>query len=92
MTQVNPGFFHALNLKTELENSHGTDTSEAAQYLSRVMGRPMQEKPVELWRTYLRRYRRAQWSGYKASLEWEETRHVLLESYMVQSKPVKHCI
>ncbi|XP_031422168.1 zinc finger protein castor homolog 1 isoform X3 [Clupea harengus] len=56
MTQVNPGFFHALNLKTELENSHGTDTSEAAQYLSRVMGRPMQEKPVELWRTYLRRF------------------------------------
>ncbi|XP_076132189.1 zinc finger protein castor homolog 1 isoform X11 [Alosa pseudoharengus] len=56
MTQVNPGFFSALNLKTELENNQGTDTSEAAQYLCRVMGRPLPEKPVELWRTYLRRF------------------------------------
>ncbi|XP_062397693.1 zinc finger protein castor homolog 1 isoform X7 [Sardina pilchardus] len=53
---VNPGFFSALNLKTELENNQGADTSEVGQYLSRVMGRPMQEKPVELWRTYLRRF------------------------------------
>ncbi|XP_063064972.1 zinc finger protein castor homolog 1 isoform X2 [Engraulis encrasicolus] len=57
MSQVNPGFFSALNLKTELENSqHTTDTSEAAQYLSRVMGRPLPEKTVELWKNYLRRF------------------------------------
>lgn len=61
MTQVNPGFFNALNLKTELENNQGTDTSEAAQYLCRVMGRPLPEKPVELWKTYLRRYTTVDW-------------------------------
>uniref|UniRef100_A0A8C9S0A3 Castor zinc finger 1 n=1 Tax=Scleropages formosus TaxID=113540 RepID=A0A8C9S0A3_SCLFO len=56
MSQVNAGFFGGLNLKTELEGSSGTDGSEAAQYLSRVMKRPPQDKPVELWRTYLRRF------------------------------------
>lgn len=54
--QMNAGFFSALNLKTEMEIGQGADTSEAAQYLSRIMKRPMPDKPSELWRTYLRRY------------------------------------
>ncbi|XP_030623560.1 zinc finger protein castor homolog 1 [Chanos chanos] len=56
MTQVNPNFFSALNLKSELEGGQGTDHSEAAQYLSRVMKKQAPEKPAELWRTYLRRF------------------------------------
>ncbi|XP_051961205.1 zinc finger protein castor homolog 1 isoform X4 [Xyrauchen texanus] len=56
MTHVNPGFFGALNLKSELEGAQAADGSEAAQYLSRVMKRSAPEKPVELWRTYLHRY------------------------------------
>ncbi|XP_066528054.1 zinc finger protein castor homolog 1 isoform X3 [Hoplias malabaricus] len=56
MTQVNPGFFNALNLKSELEGGQAPETSEAAQYLSRLMKRPAPEKTTELWRTYLRRY------------------------------------
>ncbi|KAM9751855.1 zinc finger protein castor homolog 1 isoform 6-T12 [Menidia menidia] len=56
MSQVNPALFNAMNLKTELEGSQGTDTSEAAQYLNRVLKRPLQEKPTEIWRTYLRRF------------------------------------
>ncbi|XP_029011016.1 zinc finger protein castor homolog 1 isoform X2 [Betta splendens] len=54
MSQVNPAVFNALNLKTELDAGQGSDTSEAAQYLSRVLKRP--EKPSEIWRTYLRRF------------------------------------
>uniref|UniRef100_W5MHS6 Castor zinc finger 1 n=1 Tax=Lepisosteus oculatus TaxID=7918 RepID=W5MHS6_LEPOC len=56
MSQVNPAFISALSLKTELEGSQPGDSSELAQYLSRVMKVPVQEKPVELWKTYLRRY------------------------------------
>ncbi|XP_066546513.1 zinc finger protein castor homolog 1 isoform X3 [Amia ocellicauda] len=56
MSHVNPAFFSALHLKTELEGGQGGDGSEAAQYLSRVMKTHVQEKPVEFWRTYLRRF------------------------------------
>ncbi|GAA6087329.1 zinc finger protein castor homolog 1 isoform X4 [Tachysurus ichikawai] len=56
MSQVNPGFFSALNLKSELESSQAADSSDAAQYLSRLIKRPVPEKPIELWKTYLRRY------------------------------------
>ncbi|XP_051518109.1 zinc finger protein castor homolog 1-like isoform X3 [Myxocyprinus asiaticus] len=56
MTHVNPGFFSALDLKSELEGAQAADGSEAAQYLCRVMKRSGPEKPVELWRTYLHRY------------------------------------
>ncbi|KAJ8371085.1 hypothetical protein SKAU_G00111130 [Synaphobranchus kaupii] len=56
MSQVNAGFFSGMNLKAELEGSQAADNSEAAQYLSRVMKRPVQDKPIELWRTYLRRF------------------------------------
>ncbi|XP_029363123.1 zinc finger protein castor homolog 1 isoform X3 [Echeneis naucrates] len=56
MSQVNPVLFNAMNLKTELEAGHGSDTSEAAQYLNRVLKRPLAEKPTEIWRTYLRRF------------------------------------
>ncbi|XP_019907437.1 zinc finger protein castor homolog 1 isoform X5 [Esox lucius] len=56
MNKMNAGFFSALNLKTEQESSQGADTSEAAQYLSRIMKRPVPDKPTELWRTYLRRF------------------------------------
>ncbi|XP_008280800.1 zinc finger protein castor homolog 1 isoform X3 [Stegastes partitus] len=56
MSQVNPALFNAMNLKTELEAGQGSDTSEAAQYLNRVLKRPMPEKPTEIWRTYLRRF------------------------------------
>ncbi|XP_045552092.1 zinc finger protein castor homolog 1 isoform X4 [Salmo salar] len=56
MNKMNAGFFSALNLKTEMEIGQGADTSEAAQYLSRIMKRPMPDKPSELWRTYLRRF------------------------------------
>ncbi|KAJ3587150.1 hypothetical protein NHX12_013540, partial [Muraenolepis orangiensis] len=58
MSQVNPALFNAMHLKTELEGGGpGLDGSEAAQYLSRIMRRQQQmEKPVEIWRTYLRRF------------------------------------
>ncbi|KAI1892609.1 hypothetical protein AGOR_G00135340 [Albula goreensis] len=56
MSQVNAGFFSGMNVKAEMEGGQGVDNSEAAQYLSRVMKRPQQEKPAELWRTYLRRF------------------------------------
>lgn len=56
MTHVNPSFFSALNLKSDLEGGQVGENSEAAQYLSRLMKRPVPEKPTELWRTYLRRY------------------------------------
>uniref|UniRef100_UPI003AAA7811 zinc finger protein castor homolog 1 n=1 Tax=Centroberyx gerrardi TaxID=166262 RepID=UPI003AAA7811 len=56
MSQVNPALLNAMNLKTELEAGQGTDTSEAAQYLSRIMKRPQPDKPTEIWRTYLRRF------------------------------------
>ncbi|XP_061114808.1 zinc finger protein castor homolog 1 isoform X3 [Conger conger] len=56
MSQVNPGFFSGMSLKAELEGGHGVDNSEAAQYLSRAMKRPIQDKASELWRTYLRRF------------------------------------
>uniref|UniRef100_A0A3Q1F2A5 Castor zinc finger 1 n=1 Tax=Acanthochromis polyacanthus TaxID=80966 RepID=A0A3Q1F2A5_9TELE len=56
MSQVNPALFNAMNLKTELEAGQGSDTSEAAQYLNRVLKRPLPEKPTEIWRTYLRRF------------------------------------
>lgn len=55
MSQVNPGFFSALNLKSELESSQAADSSDAAQYLSRLIKRSVPEKPAELWKTYLRR-------------------------------------
>ncbi|KAF4078041.1 hypothetical protein AMELA_G00194850 [Ameiurus melas] len=55
MSQVNPGFFSALNLKSELESGQAADSSDAAQYLSRLVKRPVLEKPTE-WKTYLRRY------------------------------------
>lgn len=55
MSQVNPGFFSALNLKSELESSQAADSSDAAQYLSKLIKRPVLEKPTELWKTYLRR-------------------------------------
>ncbi|XP_076019583.1 zinc finger protein castor homolog 1 isoform X1 [Genypterus blacodes] len=56
MSQVNPALFNAMNLKTELDGGPGADTSEAAQYLSRVLKRPQLEKHNEMWRTYLRRF------------------------------------
>uniref|UniRef100_A0A3Q1K3M3 C2H2-type domain-containing protein n=1 Tax=Anabas testudineus TaxID=64144 RepID=A0A3Q1K3M3_ANATE len=56
MSQVNPAVFNAMNLKTELEAGQGSDNSEAAQYLNRVLKRPLPEKPSEIWRTYLRRF------------------------------------
>ncbi|KAL1021153.1 hypothetical protein UPYG_G00009490 [Umbra pygmaea] len=56
MNKMNTGFFSALNLKTEQESSQGADNSEAAQYLSRIMKRPVPDKPSEIWRTYLRRF------------------------------------
>uniref|UniRef100_A0A3B3BAL1 Castor zinc finger 1 n=1 Tax=Oryzias melastigma TaxID=30732 RepID=A0A3B3BAL1_ORYME len=56
MSQANPALFSAMNLKTELEGGQGSDTSEAAQYLNRVLKRPQPEKPTEIWRTYLRRF------------------------------------
>ncbi|XP_017273267.1 zinc finger protein castor homolog 1 isoform X4 [Kryptolebias marmoratus] len=54
MSQVNPALFNAINLKTELEGGQANDSSEAAQYLNRVLKRP--ENPTEIWRTYLRRF------------------------------------
>uniref|UniRef100_A0A8C6M953 Castor zinc finger 1 n=1 Tax=Nothobranchius furzeri TaxID=105023 RepID=A0A8C6M953_NOTFU len=54
MSQVNPALFNAMHLKTELEGGQANDSSEAAQYLSRVLKRP--ENPSEIWRTYLRRF------------------------------------
>uniref|UniRef100_A0AAR2K267 C2H2-type domain-containing protein n=1 Tax=Pygocentrus nattereri TaxID=42514 RepID=A0AAR2K267_PYGNA len=56
MTQVNPGFFSALTMKSELEGGQAPENSETVQYLSRLMKRPAPEKPAELWKTYLRRY------------------------------------
>nr|XP_020471210.1 LOW QUALITY PROTEIN: zinc finger protein castor homolog 1 [Monopterus albus] len=56
MSQVNPALFNAMKLKTELEPGQGSDTSEAGQYLNRVLKRPLPEKPTEIWRTYLRRF------------------------------------
>ncbi|XP_011475253.1 zinc finger protein castor homolog 1 isoform X2 [Oryzias latipes] len=56
MSQTNPALFSAMNLKSELEGGQGNDTSEAAQYLNRVLKRPQPEKPTEIWRTYLRRF------------------------------------
>ncbi|CAK6951270.1 zinc finger protein castor homolog 1 isoform X2 [Scomber scombrus] len=56
MSEVNPALFNAMNLKTELETGQGSDTSEAAQYLNRVLKRPMADKHTEIWRTYLRRF------------------------------------
>ncbi|XP_005915036.1 zinc finger protein castor homolog 1 isoform X3 [Haplochromis burtoni] len=56
MSQVNPALFNAMNLKTELEAGEGGDTSEAGQYLSKVLKRPLAEKANEIWRTYLRRF------------------------------------
>ncbi|KAM8830673.1 zinc finger protein castor homolog 1 isoform 1-T1 [Synchiropus picturatus] len=53
MTHVNPALF---NLKTEMEGGQGADNSEAAQYLNRVLKRPLAEKPTEIWKTYLRRF------------------------------------
>uniref|UniRef100_A0A3P9PPV8 Castor zinc finger 1 n=1 Tax=Poecilia reticulata TaxID=8081 RepID=A0A3P9PPV8_POERE len=50
--QVNPALFNAMNLKTELEGGQVHDTSEAAQYLHRVLKRP--ENTTEIWKTYLR--------------------------------------
>lgn len=60
MSQVNPALFNAMNLKTELEAGEGGDTSEAGQYLSKVLKRPLAEKANEIWRTYLRRYKKQQ--------------------------------
>ncbi|XP_050953413.1 zinc finger protein castor homolog 1 isoform X5 [Labeo rohita] len=56
MNKMNPGFFSALDLKSELEGAQAADGSDAAQYLSRVMKRSDPEKHTEQWRTYLRRY------------------------------------
>ncbi|XP_073679036.1 zinc finger protein castor homolog 1 isoform X3 [Garra rufa] len=56
MNKMNPGFFSALDLKSELEGAQAADGSDAAQYLSRVMKRSNPEKHTELWRTYLHRY------------------------------------
>ncbi|XP_056304818.1 zinc finger protein castor homolog 1 isoform X2 [Danio aesculapii] len=56
MNKMNPGFFNALDLKSELEGAQAADGSDAAQYLCRVMKRSSPEKPTELWKTYLRRY------------------------------------
>ncbi|XP_031701427.1 zinc finger protein castor homolog 1 isoform X3 [Anarrhichthys ocellatus] len=56
MSQVNPALFNAMHLKTELEASQGGNSSEAAQYLNRVLKRPLPEKSAEIWRTYLRRF------------------------------------
>ncbi|XP_072569461.1 zinc finger protein castor homolog 1 isoform X2 [Paramormyrops kingsleyae] len=56
MSHVNSGLFGSLNLKTDTEGVLGSDGSEAMQYLSHIMKRPQQDKPVELWRTYLRRF------------------------------------
>uniref|UniRef100_A0A3Q2W180 Castor zinc finger 1 n=1 Tax=Haplochromis burtoni TaxID=8153 RepID=A0A3Q2W180_HAPBU len=56
MSQVNPALFNAMNLKTELEAGEGGDTSEAGQYLSKVLKRPLAEKANEIWRTYLRSF------------------------------------
>ncbi|XP_054905914.1 zinc finger protein castor homolog 1 isoform X2 [Poeciliopsis prolifica] len=54
MSQVNPALFNAMNLKTELQGGQVHDTSEAAQYLHRVLKRP--ENTTEIWKTYLRRF------------------------------------
>ncbi|XP_043080310.1 zinc finger protein castor homolog 1 isoform X4 [Puntigrus tetrazona] len=56
MNKMNPGFFSALDLKSELEGAQAADGSDAAQYLSRVLKRSDPEKHNEQWRTYLRRY------------------------------------
>ncbi|XP_029291611.1 zinc finger protein castor homolog 1 isoform X3 [Cottoperca gobio] len=56
MSHVNPALFNAMNLTTELEAGQGGNTSEAAQYLNRVLKRPLPEKQTEIWSTYLRRF------------------------------------
>lgn len=55
MSHVNSGLFGSLNLNSDTEGALGSDGSEAMHYLSHMMKRPQQDKPVELWRTYLRR-------------------------------------
>ncbi|KAK6303070.1 hypothetical protein J4Q44_G00255240 [Coregonus suidteri] len=52
----NTSLLSSLMNKTELESGQGADTLEATKYLSRIMTRPMPVKPIELWRTYLRRF------------------------------------
>lgn len=52
---MNPGFFSALDLRSELEGAQAADGSDAAQYLSRVMKRSDPEKHNEQWRAYLHR-------------------------------------
>lgn len=59
MSQVNPALFNTMKLKTELEAGQGANTNEAARYLNRVLKQPPLDKPNEIWRTYLRRYRAA---------------------------------
>ncbi|KAM3617531.1 uncharacterized protein V6R79_007571 [Siganus canaliculatus] len=56
MSQVNPALFNTMSMKTELEAGQGGSATEAAQYLNRVLKRPVPEKPTEIWRTYLRRF------------------------------------
>ncbi|XP_052396338.1 zinc finger protein castor homolog 1 isoform X1 [Carassius gibelio] len=56
MNKMNPGFFRALDLKSELEGAQAANGSDAAQYLSRVMKRSDPEKHSEHWRTFLRRF------------------------------------
>ncbi|XP_062872083.1 zinc finger protein castor homolog 1 [Trichomycterus rosablanca] len=56
MAQGNSGFLGAMNIKSEMDAGQLNDGSDAAQYLSRLIKRPVPEKPAELWRTYLRRY------------------------------------
>ncbi|XP_016129418.1 zinc finger protein castor homolog 1-like isoform X1 [Sinocyclocheilus grahami] len=56
MNKMNPGFFSALDLKSELEGAQAANGSDTAQYLSRVMKRSDPEKHTEQWRTYLRRF------------------------------------
>lgn len=81
MSQVNPGLFNTMNLKTELEPGQGGNTAEAAQYLNRVLKRPVPEKPSEIWRTYLRRYKNMQ----------EMQRVVRLDSFVLMVRKQSEC-
>ncbi|XP_059397302.1 zinc finger protein castor homolog 1 isoform X4 [Carassius carassius] len=56
MNKMNPGFFRALDLKSELEGVQAANGSDPAQYLSRVMKRSDPEKHSEQWRIFLRRF------------------------------------
>ncbi|XP_028307710.1 zinc finger protein castor homolog 1 isoform X3 [Gouania willdenowi] len=56
MNKINPALFNAMNMKAELDAGHCGDVAEATQHLSRVLKRPLAEKPNEIWRTYLRRF------------------------------------